>query len=492
MEAVKTARWNLASLMIATAGCGPLIVPGNDTDGETDTASSTTEVTSSPTTDPSGPSTDPTAPTTDPTSGQCPEVPCGPGYYCASGSCVPYYYCGDNCCEDGPCCDYYDGRGYCCYYDGGCWGYCSSHADCAGGEYCNGYGCYPAQMLPACGGELTPVPVTTIPMSGNVLSLAFVDGDGDAAREMVVAHTAGATLVPGGGGPAVDLPVPQQSQVDDIGVGDLDGDGDEDIALAVSGATSGLLLLYNDAGVFGLGVSPPSVVQQVEIADVDGDGAGDLVILGDLGGPSPEVAIRAGLGGGMFDAPYVHSVSGEIYDFVLAPLLSSQRRDLLVAGASEMLAYYSGPFDGTSDAFFVGTGLLRASIDGGDLDADGDGDIVRITNKSDQTLIEVWPRDPDGNYFTVSPPQRVGGDFDQLAVGDVDGDGRADAVLAGPSGTLAVVPGTSSDFTVPILCVTDAVFGGSGPPVLGDFDGDGRQDIARGDGPAVQLFMSPQ
>lgn len=490
MDAVKTARWNLATLMIATAGCGPLIVPGNDTDGsDSSSTSNSGNPTEDPTSDPSTPTTDPTV---DPTGTNCYDVPCQPGYYCVGGSCQPYYYCSDGgCCEDGPCCDYYDGKGGCCYYDGGCWNYCSSHADCPSGEYCNGYGCYPAQPLLGCGNDLTPIPVIALPVEGNVLSLAFVDGNGDAAKELVVGHTVGATLLPGGGGPGIALPLPQQSQVDDIGTGDLDGDGDEDLALAVSGGASGLLLLYNDAGVFGLGVSPPSVVQQVEIADVDGDGAGDLVILGDLGGPSPEVAIRAGLGGGMFDAPYVHSVSGDVYDFALLPLSSSLRADLLVAGAYEMLEYASGPFDGSSDAFFVGTGTLRASIDGGDFDADGDGDIARLTNQSRVALLESWPRDEAGNFFNAVQPQQAVGDFDQLAVGDVDGDGRADAVLAGPTGSLAVVPGTTSDFGAPLLCITDTVYGGSGPPVLGDFDGDGRQDIARADGPAVQLFTSP-
>lgn len=477
MHELRISSWHLASLALpmAALGCGPLIPidgTGTDTDVSTDPTQSSSPTDPSDPSDPSNPS-DPSGPDSGPTN--CYQVPCGYGYKCIAGVCEPYYYCLDFCCGEG---------GGCCYYDdGGCYtGVCNTNADCDAGQYCRNDYCYQALVLPACDDAVLAPP---IPLAAgiSVTSLSFMDGDGDAARELVIGHADGAQVLSGGGTAVVELPLMAGIQVDDVGVGDLDGDGDQDIALATSGSIAGLVFFFNDgAGNFGLGAAPTSIVRRLELADLDGDGLGDLMVEADFGGPSTELAVMANLGTG-FDAPYIHSSGGALEDFAIGRVYQDPTPDLVVAGDEDLRIYRGGPLDGTTDAYISGVGALPTGVAVGDVDGDGAADVLRVSTNYGIALWEAFRSD---GGFAEQPKVRVDGDYHRMVAGDLDGDARDDVVLASDGGALVVLR-AGDGFATPVTCMAE--FDGPGPVLAaGDLDGDGRIDIAQGGGAAVHLW----
>lgn len=161
-----------------------------------------------------------------------------------SQNCPPYYYCDLNgeCVYSHPSCD------ACGNY------YCQYDSDCDQGQVClNDQYCFDVMPPPPCSGgpDLSlqiPVPDGT---GNGALSLAFMDADGDAARDLVVVRSTDATVIRTTGA-SIGLPLPPDVQLAGVVAGDFDGDGDDDLVLGDDQSSQLLLLLGDGSGGFTL------------------------------------------------------------------------------------------------------------------------------------------------------------------------------------------------------------------------------------------------
>lgn len=455
--------WNLSAGALVAAGCGPSIVlqdadtdasddAGTDDDGNDDAV-------------PPGDDGQPPMPECTQDS-DCPSSE----YYCAAdGTCRLGGY-DDGYYDDG----YYDDDGYYCDFD--C-NECDSDEDCGAGELCREYEyteCVALEEIPECPtGEAPTLGELPIALEGasDVVSLSFLDANGDAARDLLVARTDGAVLLLGpGDGTPIAVPALDGSVVLDAASADFDGDGDLD--LAVAAAQDGVIVLLSD-GAGGYVASETGHFDAPDIAsivavDFDSDGSTDVA----FGGAQSMTVLGGDGAGGLAELMLLHDGQA---DDVAAVATEFTGPGLLGSTSSGVLLWRGGlnpndVFDETllpsppSSPWLVTTpGALNDWVLG-------------FAGVNNWTLVGSASNDERAMLRPV----------DQATTGDFDGDGSDDVVLR--SGALAV-------FVRGIEGAPDCerVYGFSEAVdhiAVGDLDGDGRADLARASGPTVTLYRS--
>lgn len=373
------------------------------------------------------------------------------------------------------------------------------------------------------------VVVGTTPMVFGDAAWGDLDGDGD--FDLVLTGAAGSartptlrvllrtrdTLVeqpdPSGGEPitvpaveygaaTVAAPAPPGAWRSSLALLDFDGDSDVDFAYTglVPGGASSLVLVRNGGAQ---GFAQAQVLEGVhdgdlEALDADGDGDTDLVMTGRTSGG--DVVLRVAEN---------RTRTGE--GFVL--------RETGIAGATDgALAIADVDGDGDPDVLLVGhaaDGSPRAALvrnDGtgwtpipgpvpalhfpfaafSDVDADGDPDLVAqgarlgpLLLQGAHTILEnaggsfvdrsAWLR---GRFPEEDVPGRYRG---SAALGDFDGDGLPDLVLAGSLSKVRTDPvrffASAGDPGWNMMLYDRAVGGQSGRILLGDHDADGDLDV---------------
>jgi hypothetical protein len=498
MTRLDPSRWNLAraacAVPLIVAACGPVVLQPGETDGETDSDPTNPSDPS----DPSDPSSDPSDPTVNTTSPSDPSDPSDPtvGPECFYDSDCPYGYdcdpvtgqCVFDGCLDGCC---YETGGYggeCCYYDG-CWDYCYYDTDCGPGNVCDAdfSDCYSAPQPGACDGEVL-TQIIPIAIGSDVVSLAFVDGDGDAARELVVGHEDGVSIVPGANaGAPVAVGVTPQAPTLDIATGDLDADGDADLVVAHGGVSPAIGTYANGGGsVFTFVASVDNAAGRVGIADFDADGIGDIAGIFDFGAPSPELAILRGAGAGQYDPPYIHSTSSPTYDFDAGSIDGPVGADLVAFDTDTVAIWHGGPLDGTVDQYIWGAGYNEGSVALGDFSGDGQLDLARVIAYGGGTLVHF--SDGDQGSFYVDRKLWIDGEYTAAVAGDVDGDGRDDLVIGSYVAGFVVLRMTLPSFDA---CIQYVDAGQADRQAIGDFTGDGRADLALRAGNEALVYSTP-
>jgi hypothetical protein len=240
------------------------------------------------------------------------------------------------------------------------------------------------------------------------------------------------------------------------------------------GGIDGAALLQNPFVVSPALVNPasPNSAPRIAFGDVNGDGAPDLILAGGSG-TAPLITV--------VDGRAINAQNGQL------PRLDQLPQSQIL---TQFYAY---------DPRFLG----GVNVAVGDFDHDGLADVVTGADVGGGPHVRIFsgksvmagtgPQTiggPLGNFFAYEPTYTGGV---RVAVGDVNGDGRADLILgAGISGgpRVTILDGTTGG-TLANFFAYDTAFRGGIYVDAGDYNGDGFADILTGagaGGPHVRVF----
>ena len=280
------------------------------------------------------------------------------------------------------------------------------------------------------------------------------------------------------------------SDLHSLAIADVNNDGKLDIlagngcsiisqgTCSVEGAVG--VLLGNGDGTFRPAVNYDSggfayYQMKVTVADVNGEGKPDLVTSNGcasacdpIGPPQGTVGVLLGNGDGTFQKPVVYATGGYFANSIATGDLNGDRKlDIVVTNycgdgniggctISGPVGVLLGNGDGTFQAVmpFPSGGQGTSSVVVADVNADGKPDLL-VSNCGSDGCGAFWPPRPGGvvgvllgrGDGTFSATVTYGsGSYPTLDLGDVDGDGKPDLVLAdwscSSSGScISVMPG---------------------------------------------------
>jgi uncharacterized repeat protein (TIGR01451 family) len=335
-------------------------------------------------------------------------------------------------------------------------------------------------------GVFVPHPISPTFGTGNSADVALGDVDGDGDLDAVVANVMDypqlVYLNDGVGGFTLHPSAPGFGSGESLGIslGDLDGDGDLD-ALVANANQPQEVYLNDGSGAFDNHPSAPYFGSgrsyNAALGDVDGDGDLDAVVANGDGDPQD---VYLNDGGGAFTA---HPSSptfgaGDSRGVALGDVDDDGDLDAVVANALDVpqdvyLNDGSGAFAAHPISPTFGAGA-SSDVALGDVDGDGDLDAV-VTDGGAQ---DVYINDGSGAFAPhPNSPSLDTGNSRDVALGDVDGDGDLDAVVANFYGEAQQVylNDGSGDFSAHPFILTFGA-GWSFAVDLGDVDGDGDLD----------------
>jgi len=317
------------------------------------------------------------------------------------------------------------------------------------------------------------------------LEITSGDLDGDGDRDLVVAQSVGndADVLLNNGDATFAPPISFDvgSGPKNVSLGDLDGDGDLDIAVA-SRFDHGISVLPNNGDatfapqtLFRTGFEP----QEVALGDLDGDGDLDMAAANEGGSFDGDVSVLLNNGDGTFASESRFDAGDEPSGIDVGDLDGDGQLDIVVSNSrsddvSVLLNSGGGTFS-SETRFEVGNRPLGVRI--GDFDGDGNADVAAVNAQFGTVSILLNQGDGQGAF---DPPTSLdtGDSSYDLALGDLDLDGDLDIAVAnrGNPGDASVLL-NNGDGTFAAQVRFDA---GEIPEgvALSDLDDDGDLDMA--------------
>jgi len=220
-----------------------------------------------------------------------------------------------------------------------------------------------------------------------------------------------------------------------VALGDVNGDGKLDLVTANEGSNTVTVLLGNGDGTFASAAGSPVAVgsfpYSMTVGDMNGDGKLDVAT---VNSGSNNVTVLLGNGDGTFMPAAGNPVVGANSVFAaLGDLNGDGKLDLVTVnyGANSvtvLLGNGNGTFTAAAGSP-VTVAFAPNSVAVGDVNGDGKLDLV-VTNGDSNTLT-VLLGNGDGTFTAASgSPVPVGSGPHSVALGDIDGDGKLDLVVA--------------------------------------------------------------
>jgi len=348
-----------------------------------------------------------------------------------------------------------------------------------------------------------------VPVGRGPGSVAVLDVNRDRKRDLVVANEDGGDVSVllgdgrGGFSPAPGSPFPAGPHPNDVAVGDFDGDGSPDLAFPNHDTSFITVLLGDGRGRFAPAPRSPVTVDSrphphgLAAADFNGDARLDLVV---ESWQIDRVEVLFGDGKGGFASPgpqfptgrmpYQRVRAGDLNgdgraDIVTTNTSGSSLTVLLGDGRGGFAAAPGSPFAVKPSAFAVAVG---------DVNGDGRPDLAvghysgQLTNRG-RDGVTVLLGDGRGGFAPGPGSPFVAGHAPiSLAIGDVDGDGRADLAVANYGGGDVTVfrgDGKGGFAAAGVFAVGRTPAG----IAVADLDGDGRADVATADSGSDQVTV---
>jgi hypothetical protein len=233
---------------------------------------------------------------------------------------------------------------------------------------------------------------------------------------------------------------------------------------------------FSAPAVLGTGLGPISVA----IADLNGDGKPDVATANHLSG---DVSVYLQEGYGVFPARRDYSTAAGPSSLAIGDLNGDLKPDLVTsndggAGTVSVLTNLGGGTFGAKRDYELG--MSPASVAIGDLDGNEAPDLavaVRDEDLSGAGAVAVLENDGEG-AFTLERLYPVEADPASVAIGDLDGDGKADLATANSyAGTVSVLLNSGAGF----LARADYRTGDWAPSItIGDLNADAKPDLVAG------------
>ena len=288
-----------------------------------------------------------------------------------------------------------------------------------------------------------------------------------------------------------------------VAIGDLDGDGKPDLVIANSGdntisvyrniASSGGINSGSFASpvTFATGNTPYSVA----IGDLDGDGKPDLAVT-NFYGNTVSVLLNTSTIGSITSSSFATNVDFTTGNgpssVAIGDLDGDGKPDLvttnLLAGNLSIFLNTSTIGSITSSSFATPVNFAVGSYPNvvaiGDLDGDGKADLAVATNG--RNSVSVFRNTSSigsitSSSFAANVDFAIAGGAFSVAIGDLDGDGKLDLAAASQTGTVSVLRNTATSGSITAGSFDTHVdfTTGANPQLIaiGDLDGDGKPDL---------------
>lgn len=346
-------------------------------------------------------------------------------------------------------------------------------------------------------GSFDPSQSVVVPIGHNVLpgelTLGDFDGDGDLDIATANFYTSGVSVIKNNGDGTFALAQTLEFGADSVVAGDLDGDGDLDLITGLSASQSYVSLLKNNGnGTFAPPVkllivpSAPYSPLSVALGDLDGDG--DLDIAFAPGADQGSLSVLKNNGNATFAPPNQVTTGAYLESIVLADLDGDSDLDLAITGGNERRVVQVFKNNGLGSfgavALFSTAGKVPNTLTAGDLDGDGDLDLVS-TDRTDGT-VSVLTNGGNATFTTSRSYAGAGNYLARAVLGDFDGD-RALDVSVGASCSSSILFNRGGT----LLAARNFATGGEASAVaLGDLDSDGDLDVIAVDSTGLDTGIS--